>query len=63
MSEWISVKDRLPEDDLLVLITDGLSLGDYEIARWNGSYWTRKAWPLGYEPTHWMPLPEPPKAD
>ena len=60
MSEWISVKDRLPETgnwclcfadrQVEILFLDGtnpvfwLQLGDFE-----------------HEVTHWMPLPEPPE--
>jgi hypothetical protein len=59
-SNWISVKDRLPDKkgDYLIFNTDGI------------------VWPYWYEPvnqwfdslgfrtgsvTHWMPLPEPPR--
>lgn len=67
MAEWISVKDRLPEDmgDVLVVA--------FWHERWQTMIgWCRKAeaeWrvytshgemkPGGV--THWMPLPEPPK--
>jgi len=62
MSEWISVGDRLPNDgELVLIVTVSGDLTDYNFAKWSGDYWTRKAWPLGYAPTHWMPLPEPPK--
>ena len=58
-NEWISVKDRLPEEDIRVLVyinsdrsytkldTDRLSNGKF--VRWYKDV------------THWMPLPEPPK--
>lgn len=59
---WVSVKDRLPDDgDLVLIATVSGNVTDYNFAKWSGEYWTRKAWPLGYAPTHWMPLPEPPK--
>jgi len=63
VSGWISVEDRLPEDLKKALMTNGLSVF---IARWNeqkkrfekpdgvGIFWAA-------QPTHWMPLPEPPK--
>lgn len=57
--EWISVKDRLPDDDKTVLVTDGIRicLSYYEgcCDLWRGGYI------FGREMTHWMPLPQPPK--
>lgn len=58
MNEWISVKDRLPEKNQLILIyapdADQLKirigLFDREINTYHN---------LGI--THWQPLPEPPK--
>ena len=55
---WISVKDRLPEPLVNVLVTDGESVDidwvDYDflfiLEEW-------KQW------THWMPLPEPPESE
>lgn len=58
MSEWISVKDRLPEDDDIVLTYHPLAKDtDIEIT-------TLKGWSIN--PTiisHWMPLPEPPEVE
>lgn len=51
MSEWISVKDRLPEKYERVLIfdnKDGMLVGCFLDKPWK-------------EATHWMPLPTPPK--
>lgn len=57
MSEWISVKDRLPEDGD-VLVFDGISIGilvfENEVF-WEDDYPTH--------PTHWMPLPDPPRVE
>ena len=62
MSNWISVEDELPDIDSLVVILDSNDTNpEYDFARWNGEYWTRKAWPLGYIPSHWMPLPGLPR--
>ena len=60
--EWISVRDRLPEDQVEVLVATRSKNGVRNIDK-------------GYlaidhfihrgraEVTHWMPLPEPPKED
>lgn len=66
-SGWISVNDRLPEEDVRVLIVG--KRGGVQIARSiecgscsNGRLWisdTRK-YP---KPTHWMKLPEPPEVN
>lgn len=61
--KWISVEDGLPEEwaDVLVL----LQCGDCVVAARSGKHW-RERWlnsMLDRSPTHWMPLPEPPKAD
>jgi len=67
MMEWISVKDRLPENknkcgQFVVneyLVTDGNS---YEIKFWDGKNWINQYDTLEYQGyTHWLPLPEPPK--
>ena len=61
MMKWISVKDRLPEDDEMKLIT----LWDCNSMRM-AYYYEQELWicngvdVTGFV-THWMPLPEPPK--
>ena len=67
VQEWISVKDRLPEKDVRVLVwmndnEEGYTQMDTD--RWNctmeqGYHWVR--W--GKNVTHWMPLPQPPKGE
>ena len=66
MSEWISVEDRLPDEDMSVLTCNinGQCSDDREpvIAALDGRGWY-EPWPLHESelyPTHWMPLPEPP---
>jgi len=55
--EWISVNERLPEDDVLLYhATFGYSLGYYSFED-NEFYHTSKYW----QPTHWSFLPNPPK--
>ncbi len=67
VQEWISVKDRLPEDykeRVLVKINDANSIignPDMDTDRYSFDlgFWVR--W--GHNVTHWMPLPKPPKGD
>ena len=65
--QWISVKDRLPEDDVDVVI------GWFQKTASNKPFWTVDAaqltnkvfsgWRVYPEVTHWMPLPAPPKEE
>lgn len=65
VQEWISVKDRLPENICPVLVAlDGISIA------FNGWYHDGKWWTVGagtrpftQKVTHWMPLPQPPKGE
>lgn len=56
---WISVKDRLPEGDVRVLVILNSKRSDTEMDtdRMHAGEWVR--W--GNDVTHWMPLPEPPE--
>lgn len=61
VQEWISVKDRLPEDDEIVIIcTDEnfIYAGELVGDTWflDNDSWTATV-------THWMPLPAPPKGE
>lgn len=72
MSEWISVKERLPEKYvpfLAVFSNEDISENVYILQRTNCGYW---AYQNGYvnfllwknvELKYWMPLPEPPKEE
>jgi hypothetical protein len=69
MSEWISVKDRLPDyvQQVLVYRTECFVCevmeyrnGSWNI--WNGEYFDSFNSEFN-DITHWMPLPEPPKGD
>ena len=63
---WISVKDRLPEKETLVLALVQYEVGWYRMLAWRD----KKGWASSQEEfsehdgdfvTHWMPLPELPK--
>lgn len=64
MSEWISVKDRLPNDTtrVLVLRYDYVTDTPFVDILWyeKGEWWNRH-FRGDYAVTHWMPLPMPPK--
>ena len=59
VQEWISVEDRLPEpkEKAICLSRDGeMMIGIYTEWGW--------MFPCYFEePTHWMPLPQPPKGE
>lgn len=62
--QWISVEDRLPENDQKVLCFN--YNGEYKVLRWNYIDWM---WNSGIEwhkedyVLYWMPLPQPPKGE
>lgn len=63
--EWIKCSDEVPDNRkmvLLVAINQGPK-GSYTTDMYcgwrNGYEWSR--WPHPFKPTHWLPLPEPPK--
>lgn len=65
MAEWISTKNRLPEDGKEVLFCDGSSImvGWYNA---DEEYWElTDADMIAYavDVTHWMPLPRLPEED
>ena len=59
VQEWISVKDRLPEqgEEAICIAADGdMMIGKYTEWGW--------MFPCYFEElTHWMPIPEPPKGE
>ena len=67
--EWISVKDRLPEQLKEVLICfDGYGKKSVSTATYRnyfyGKEWLSNMMSLSVDSvTHWMPLPEPPKEE
>lgn len=68
MSEWISVKDRLPEEEENVILYDGdeVFCGNMEIMLGKHCFGNQKCdgicygWYEKKKITHWMPLPKPP---
>lgn len=73
VDRWISCKDRLPEENILVLCyarsTTGEGNNYFLGALAHGEFWFLKVNDIGHvscpvlhwEVTHWQPLPEPPK--
>ena len=59
MSEWPSVKDRLPDEKTRVLVFVPHSNRKIDIDGMVGRIWVR--W--NGRVTHWMPLPEPPEEE
>lgn len=60
--EWISVKDRLPESEVMVLTyleDDDYYMIDY-IIMFDVPLWACILERDNYKVTHWMPLPQPP---
>ena len=59
---WISVDERLPTEDenVLVSTTDGIHVASVDEY---GLWWPSAGDACGFpDVSHWMPLPEPPKA-
>ena len=63
MAEWISCKDNPPKDEGYVLAWSP-RYGECVICFYDkfSDYWFTETHDLPF-PTHWMPLPEPPKGE
>lgn len=72
MSEWQPIATALKDGRLLWLIEDGAPLGLYVHHQYAGcwtddtryiakGYWQELCRDVIGSPTHWMPLPDPPK--
>ena len=62
--KWINVKDSLPKNDGVVLVTDGEHVTIAEWYRESGWSLSREDKAIGFFSTaitHWMLLPAPPK--
>jgi hypothetical protein len=65
MSEWISVKERLPKGNersgrLEVIVFRPNSRYPVQIESLHPGYWESEGKVTGMPITHWMPLPAPP---
>lgn len=63
---WISVDERLPKYGERVLVFGGVTMyvAYYDKNRYDGESWHKLNSKSHYcNPTHWRPLPEPPKED
>jgi len=58
--EWISVKERLPSNNIVVQVKLGSRRIVTKLKR-NGNLWFLPdgSMYVYYTPTHWMPLPDP----
>lgn len=63
--KWISVKDRLPEDHVAVLVFDSVCRNIYKawMSHDLGEWFSEEYLPDFLNITHWMPLPEPPEVN
>ena len=74
--DWISVEDRLPEDNVdgetVLAVVSGKPRENIELigALMTAGYFTGEGWVINEYPewenptvTHWMPLPQPPKEE
>lgn len=64
MSGWLSIESA-PKDGTFLLLYGPHSRrgGNYQLtARWDGQYWESAddGYNIYLDPTHWMPLPDPP---
>lgn len=66
MPKWISVEERLPEDEQDVLVCVNKNTIDTGYCSFGYDPSVRNWWvyaSMSNNVTHWMPLPEPPKED
>ena len=67
VQEWISVKDRLPENNQWALcFMKDKSFGTFRVFQWNYVDWRwndGNEWFDEKDVTHWMPIPRPPKGE
>ena len=62
--QWISVKDRLPENYIDVIVFDAISRVMFPAAIGSSGEWEIPGFRAdAFNFTHWMPLPKPPKGE
>lgn len=58
--KWISVEERLPEEEGCYLVA---VKNDHKRRYSKTAWFSRESWFARQDVTHWMPLPEPPKEE
>ena len=61
--KWIPVSERLPEDDTICILTNGVSNAIGYRGKVLGWHLIWTDYLVESEVTHWMPLPHPPKEE
>jgi hypothetical protein len=56
--DWQPIETAPKDDETWVLAFNG---DEYAVCIWTGEYWSDNEYMMRPQPTHWMPLPEPPK--
>lgn len=61
LTEWVSVEDRLPDDDCLVLVSlANKPVNQVGTGRCKTNIIGLREWDTGWRVSHWRPLPPPP---
>lgn len=66
MTEWISVDDALPgRERVLILVDDGkvVEFGNFCFPHAETPYCVNTYTQIKESPSHWMPLPKPPRSE
>ena len=61
--EWQQIETAPRDGSNLILWCDGVTVGSWSanVHPWNDGNWWIDGMQVTGNPTHWMPLPEPPK--